>query len=156
MAAGSSIFDQAVLSLLLTNTTANLTGIGDAAGLQPSLTAGTLYVSLHSASPGKGGTQSTNELGFTGYTRIGVSRAATSWQVTAGGAAYPGTGYNLAAITYPVMTGAPAVTAAYAALGTSPSGTGYLLLIAPLTAAVVLTANVIALFPSASLFFTAD
>ena len=39
--------------------------VGDAAGLQNSATAGSLYLSLHTSSPGEGGTQATNELSYT-------------------------------------------------------------------------------------------
>ena len=39
--------------------------VGDAAGLQNSVAAGSLYLSLHTASPGEGGTQATNEISYT-------------------------------------------------------------------------------------------
>jgi len=52
------------LLLLLFNNTAWAV-VGDASGLQPSGAAGNLYLSLHTASPGEGGNQSTNEIAYT-------------------------------------------------------------------------------------------
>lgn len=39
--------------------------VGDAAGLQNSVGAGSLYLSLHTASPAEAGNQSTNEISYT-------------------------------------------------------------------------------------------
>lgn len=39
--------------------------VGDAAGLQNSAAAGSLYLSLHTATPGEAGNQSTNEIAYT-------------------------------------------------------------------------------------------
>ena len=50
--------------------------IGDAAGLQPSATAGNFYVALHSADPAEAGNQSTSEISYTGYARVAVARGA--------------------------------------------------------------------------------
>lgn len=52
----------AFLNLFFKNTA--WANIGDASGLQPSGTAGSLYLSLHTSSPGEGGTQSTNEIAY--------------------------------------------------------------------------------------------
>lgn len=52
----------AFLLLLLNNT--DWANVGDAAGLQNSATAGSLYLSLHTSSPGEGGTQATNEISY--------------------------------------------------------------------------------------------
>lgn len=49
--------------LLFFNNTA-WANIGSAAGLQPSSSAGSLYLSLHTSSPGEGGTQATNEISY--------------------------------------------------------------------------------------------
>jgi len=50
------------LLLLLNNT--DWAAVGDAGGLQNSATAGSLYLSLHTSSPGEGGSQSTNEIAY--------------------------------------------------------------------------------------------
>lgn len=51
------------LKLLLNNTT--WAGVGDATGLVGSTSAGNVYLSLHTSSPGETGNQSTNEISYT-------------------------------------------------------------------------------------------
>lgn len=53
----------AFLTLLFNNT--DWANIGDAAGLQNSAVAGNFYLSLHTASPGETGNQTTNEISYT-------------------------------------------------------------------------------------------
>lgn len=53
----------AFLTLFFNNT--DWANVGDAGGLQNSATAGSLYLSLHTSSPGTGGTQATNEISYT-------------------------------------------------------------------------------------------
>lgn len=43
----------------------------------------TLTVALHTADPGEAGTQSTNEIAYTGYARVAVARSSTAWSVSA-------------------------------------------------------------------------
>lgn len=65
--------------LLLMFNNANAAGIGDATGLRGSTVAGSFYFALHSDDPGEGGTQSTNELtwsGATPYARVAKARAS--------------------------------------------------------------------------------
>lgn len=52
----------AFLLLFFNNT--DWANVGDAAGLQNSATAGSLYLSLHTSSPGESGTQATNEISY--------------------------------------------------------------------------------------------
>ncbi len=49
--------------LLLFNNT-DWANVGDAGGLQNSASAGSLYLSLHTSSPGEAGTQATNEIAY--------------------------------------------------------------------------------------------
>lgn len=56
--------------------------IGDAGGLQPSATAGSFYVRLHTADPGETGTGSTSEISYTGYAPVAVARSAGGFTVT--------------------------------------------------------------------------
>jgi hypothetical protein len=44
---------------------ANWSNIGDATGIRGSSTAGSLYLSLHTSSPGEAGDQTTNEISYT-------------------------------------------------------------------------------------------
>lgn len=53
----------AFLTLFFNNT--DWANVGDAAGLQNSASAGSVYLSLHTSSPGEGGSQSTNEIAYT-------------------------------------------------------------------------------------------
>ena len=52
-----------LLKLIFNNTA--WANIGDAGGLLPSASAGSLYLSLHTASPAEAGTQSTSEVSYT-------------------------------------------------------------------------------------------
>lgn len=61
---------------------ADIANVGDAAGLQNSASAGSLYVSLHTADPGEAGAQNTSECAYTNYARVAVARSAGGWTVT--------------------------------------------------------------------------
>lgn len=76
----SNTFETEFLLLVFNNT--DIPNIGDAAGLQNSATVGNLYVALHTADPGEGGTQATNEISYTGYARVAVPRTVAEWLVS--------------------------------------------------------------------------
>ena len=59
-----------------------------------------IILALHSADPGEGGSQSTNEIAYTGYARVAVPRTTGGWTVGAGGAVS-----NAAQVTWPPCTG---------------------------------------------------
>lgn len=70
---GGSIQSQwAIDSLKLVFQNAAAAGIGDASGLQPSATAGNLYVSLYTAAA---------ECAYTSYARVAVARSSGGWTV---------------------------------------------------------------------------
>ncbi len=96
-----------------------IANIADDASSSP---ATVLYVSLHTASPGVGGSQNTNEAAYTSYARVAVARDAGSpaWTVSSN-AATPG-----APITFPTATGG-SETETYMGIGKSSSGAGTLL-----------------------------
>lgn len=106
-----------LLALVFTNTNASL--IGDATGLRGSTTAGSLYVSLHTADPGEAGNQGTSETTFTGYARVAVARGA-AWTV-AGNTVVPTSNIDFAACT------AGTATITHFGIGTDATGTGKLL-----------------------------
>jgi hypothetical protein len=112
-------WENALLLLLFNNT--NVANIGDATGLRGSTTAGSLYVSLHTADPGEAGTQATSEISYTGYARIAVARTSGGWTVT-GNSVSPA-----AAITFGAMTAGTGGTVTHVGIGTDPSGAGTLL-----------------------------
>lgn len=68
-------FESKLLNLWLRNQAA--ANVGDAAGLQPSATAGSLYFRGHTAWPGESpANQTVNEAAYTGYTGAAVARGA--------------------------------------------------------------------------------
>lgn len=105
------------LELLFKNTDFAL--IGDAAGLQNSATAGSLYFSLHTADPGEAGDQTTSEIAYTSYARVAVTRGAGF--TVSGNQVTPA-----AAVTFPAGTGGTG-TATHFGIGTDSSGAGVLL-----------------------------
>jgi hypothetical protein len=107
-----------LLSHLFTN--AAVTGVGDAGGLLPSATAGSLYMSLHTADPGEAGSQTTSEVAYTSYARVAVARSGAGFTVS-------GNASSLAAnVSFPAGTGGSG-TATHWGIGTASSGTGKLL-----------------------------
>jgi hypothetical protein len=79
-----------------------------------------LYASLHTAAPGVGGSQTTNEVAYTSYARVAVPRDGTRWTVADLVATLVGN------ITFPKATGGTA-TATHFAIGTDASGAGEVL-----------------------------
>jgi hypothetical protein len=115
----STTFGNNILDHIFRN--ADITLIGDATGVRGSTTAGSLYISAHTADPGDAGTQSTSEAAYTGYARVAVPRNGTNWSVPASQAIN-----NLLAITFGACTaGSSSIT--HLGVGTDPSGVGKLL-----------------------------
>jgi hypothetical protein len=114
----SNAFETSLLNLIFNNSA--IADIGDASGLQPSSTAGSLYVSLHTGDPGEAGSQTTNECAYTSYARVAVARSAGGWTVSGNNAS------NTAAVTWPQATGG-SETATHFGIGTDSSGAGNLL-----------------------------
>lgn len=121
--------ENGLLLLLFNNTDFAL--IGDAAGLQNSASAGSFYVSLHTADPGETGDQTTSEAAYTSYARVAVARSGAGWTVT-NNAVVPA-----AAITFPAGTGGSG-TATYFGIGTASSGAGVLLYRGALSPTIVM------------------
>lgn len=122
----TDFFENAQLKLILQNI--DITGIGDAGGLRGSATAGSLYISLHTADPGESGTQSTSEVAYTGYARVAIARSTGGWTVTGN------SGTNAAAVNFGARTDtAAAVTVTHIGIGTAASGAGSLLWKLPLS-----------------------
>jgi hypothetical protein len=145
--AKTNAWESNILSLLFTNVAATL--IGDAPGLQPSGTAGSLYISLHTADPGEGGNQTTSEPTYTGYARVGIPRTVGGWTVGIG------TVSNAVAINFPPCTGGSS-TVTYFGVGTDLAGVGKLLYRAALTAPQVITSGVFPFFAIGDLTVTED
>lgn len=129
----SNTFENDILQLIFNNVDIGL--IGDASGLQNSATAGSLYVSLHTADPGEGGDQTTNEATFTGYARIAVARTVGGWTVT-------GNTATLTALAQFAECTAGSNTITHVGIGTSSTGTGKLLYSGALTASRSVSAGI--------------
>ena len=76
----SNASENNLLKLIFNNV--DWANIGDAAGLQNSASAGSLYVRLHTADPGEAGTGDTNEVSYTGYAPVAVARSVAGFTVT--------------------------------------------------------------------------
>ncbi len=124
----SNTWENDLLKLLFQNTAVSL--VGDASGLQPSATTGSLYVSLHTADPGETGDQSTNEITYTSYARVAVARTVGGWIITANSVS------PASAIVFPAGTGGSG-TATHFAVGASSSGAGKLLYKGTITPSIV-------------------
>lgn len=102
---------------LLLNATA-IANIADNAATAP-LT--DLYLALHTADPGAGGSQTTSEIAYTSYARAAVARTTGGW--TASSAA---SSSLVAAISFAAGTGGTG-TATHFSVGTAVSGAGKIL-----------------------------
>jgi hypothetical protein len=114
----SNSWENSLLLLLFNNT--NVANVGDATGLRGSTTAGSLYVSLHTADPGEAGDQTTSETSYTSYARVAVARSGAGWTVTANSVS------PVAAVTFPAGTGGSG-TVTHFGIGTASTLAGVLL-----------------------------
>jgi len=140
-------FENDLLLLIFNNTAAAL--IGDASGLQPSATAGSLYVSLHTGDPGEAGTQTTSECAYTSYARVAVARSGAGWTVSGNAVT------NAALVQFPQCTGG-SETATYFAIGTASSGTGKVLYRGALSASLAISSGIQPQFSAGDLDGTED
>jgi len=121
--------------LLLTFNNTGVANVGDATGLRGSTTAGSLYLSLHTADPGDTGTQSTNEVSYTGYARVAVARTSGGFTVTANSVS------PAANTDFPACTAGTA-TATHFGVGVASSGATVLLYKGALTPSISISNGV--------------
>ena len=129
----SNSWENSLLLLLFNNT--NVSNVGDATGLRGSSTAGSLYLSLHTADPGEAGDQTTNETSYTSYARVAVARSGAGFTVT-GNSVSPA-----ANVDFPACTGGSA-TITHFGIGTASSGAGVLLYSGTVTANISVSSGV--------------
>ena len=136
MGSKSNTFENELLLLIFNNT--DIADIGDAAGLQNSATAGSLYVSLHTATLDDASTQTTSECAYAGttpYARVAVARSGAGWTVTNNSVS------PAATITFPACsTGSE--TATHFGVGVAASGAGKLLYWGAITPSISISAGV--------------
>ncbi|MCX7041112.1 MAG: hypothetical protein NT117_00165 [Gammaproteobacteria bacterium] len=135
-----------ILQLLFEN--ANAANIGDATGLRGSTTPGSFHIALHTSDPGEAGSQTTNEIAYTGYARVAVARSTAGWTVTGDTVA------NDAAVTFGACT-AGSGTATHFSIGSDASGAGNLFLSGALTASLAISAGITPSFAIGALTTTA-
>lgn len=143
----SNASETALLELLFKNTA--WANVGDASGLQPSASAGSLYVSLHTSDPGEAGTQSTNEISYTGYARVAVARSGSGWTVSGNQVSNAGT------ITFGECTGGSG-TATHFAVGVATSGSTAILFSGSLSSSRSISSGITPLFNAGALTGTVD
>lgn len=140
-------FETDLLELYITNVAHP--NIGDAGGLQPSVTAGVFWISLATASPGETGTQTTNESAYTNYARQDEARNVTQWTVTGN------TADNDNAITFPTG-GATGSLVTHFGIGSASTGVGNLFLYGALTASLQVNSGITPEFAAGALDITLD
>lgn len=114
----------------------NATPIANMADNAASAPLTNLYVGLHTADPGEGGSQTTSEASYTGYARVAVARNSGGWTCSGAQAV------NAATITFPACT-ASSSTCTYFSVGTVAStGTGKILYSGALTAQLAVSAGI--------------
>ena len=143
----SNTFETDLLNLVFVNT--DITLIGDAAGLQNSATAGSLYVSLHTADPDEAGTQTTNETAYTNYARVAVARTVGGWTVS-------GNTVSNAALVQFAQCGVTGATLTHFGVGTDASGAGKLLYSGALTSSLAVSSGIQPQFAAGDLDVTED
>ncbi len=111
----SNLLETGLLNLIFNNT--NLANIGDATGLRGSTTAGSFYISLHTADPGEAGTAVTNETAYTNYARVAVARSGAGFTVSGANVS------NAAIVTFPTG-GATGATITHFGIVSTASGAG--------------------------------
>ncbi|HXI39941.1 MAG TPA: hypothetical protein VNH83_08180 [Bryobacteraceae bacterium] len=112
--------EAAILNALFT---ATFSGAWNTVAQNAAAPATNLYISLHNATPGDAGSQTTNETAYTNYARVAVARTTGGWTVAG---ATPTSVQNAATISFP-QCGASGDTLTHFGIGLSPSGAGTLL-----------------------------
>ena len=105
-------FDNSLLKLIF-----NAVGISLIADNTATTPLTNLYWALHTSDPTTSGSQNTNELAYTGYARVGVSRSTSGFTVTANSVS------PAASVLFPAGTGGSG-TATNWSLGSAATGAG--------------------------------
>src|SRR5271170_4082487 len=95
----------------------------------------TLYVSLHTSSPGAGGNQTTNEAAYTSYARVAVARTSGGWTVSSNSVS------PAANVSFNAATGG-SETETWFGVGTASSGNGVLLYFGSISPTIAVSSGV--------------
>ncbi len=94
-------------------------------------------VTLHTATPGAGGSQTTNEMAYTSWARVAVARTTGGWTASSGQSTSP-----VANIDFPAATGG-SETETYFSVGTdATTGAGKILYFGTVTPNIVVSSGV--------------
>lgn len=108
-----------------------------------------LYISLHTADPGEGGSQTTSECAYGSYARQAVARDATGFDVAGN------TASNDDLIQFPqCSSGSETIT--YVAIGTASSGAGQILYSGALSSSLAVSTGIQPQFAASALTITED
>lgn len=140
----SNLLENSILALIF-----NATAFANIAENDSSSPATNLYVSLHTADPGEGGDQTTNEATYTSYARVAVARTSGGWTVSGNAVT------NAAAIVFPEATGG-SNTITHFGVGVASSGAGQLLYSGALTASLAVSTGIEPQFAAGDLDITED
>lgn len=128
---------------LLFNATA-IANVADNAGASP-LT--NLYVALHTSDPGVAGSQTTNEISYTGYARVAVARTALGWTVSG---TNPAQVVPAANISFGQMTAGAGGNVTFWSVGSASSGAGRIFYSGPVSPTIPVTNGVTPILSTAS------
>lgn len=133
IAGKTDVWENGLLLLLFNNT--NFALVGDATGLRGSSTAGSLYVSGHTADPTEeAADQTASEIAYTSYARVAKARSGAGWTVS-GSSVVPAS-----AITFPAGTGGSG-TMSFFGIGTDSAGSAGELLYAGAISPTIVCGN---------------
>ncbi len=140
-------FENELLLLIFNNDAIAL--IGDASGLQPSASDGSLYIALHTGDPGESGTATTSEAAYTSYARVAVARSGAGWTVSGNAVS------NAALVQFPQCTGG-SETLTHFSVTTASSGGTKLLYKGALSASLAVSSGIQPQFAIGDLDITED
>lgn len=137
-------FETELLELIFNGTP--IANIADDAAVSP---LAQIWVSLHTADPGEGGSQTTNEATYGSYARVNVNRSSGAWIVSANEVT------NDSLIQFPQCTsGSNTIT--HVAVGTDISGAGKLLYSGALSASLAVSTGIQPQFAPGDLTISED
>lgn len=131
-------FSKSVLDLIFRGTT-----IANLAENDTTTPATNLVVSLHTSSPGEGGSQNTNEVAtaaYGQYARVNVNRTGSGWDAAT--TADPAVTSPSANIDFAEMTSGTGATITHFGVGTAATGAGSLICYGTVTPNIAVTTGV--------------
>ena len=134
MSSISNTFANELANLLFNNT--DIADIGDAGGIQNSVTVGSLFLHLHIADPGDAGNSSTSEATYGSYSAVAVNRTAGGWTV-AGRLAT-----NTADIVFPTRSDVGTEIQTHWSIAKEISGTSVIVFKGALSTSLTVTQNI--------------